>query len=563
METTQNQPSERRLAPFLNNEAYYRDLKRRQIARLFVSYIAPIILLSVFFYLNYDSLAKQSRSVHMSAVAENRANTLDLYLNERLVNLSNLIDDPRLPSPPTSKEIAVLLNKLKTNSETFVDLGYFDSLGVQVAYAGPYPALEKRSYRSEKWYQNLRTDSTDYVITDIYLGFREIPHFTIGVSRTIDGKFVALRATLDPRRIYEYISSAEDTVEVRTSIINAAGLYQLVSPKIGKPLESASIVPPKTPHYGVDKAEYQKTRITYAYCWLREVNWALIVQPTNLKPDGILSGFRLPFIGIVTTIILVLLLLIAYRAQRIVNAQIESDRTRAQLEHAAKLASVGELAAGIAHEINNPLAVISEQTGLMKDYLSPEFDKPLSREELIEHFTLVEETVFRCRAITRKLLKFVRQEDVVLKHYDIHTLIDDVVDGILGHEMAVSSVEVLRAYDRSLPKLLTDGNQLEQVVLNIINNAVDAIGNRPGTIRITTSRDNKKARVAITDTGHGMSQSQLDQIFVPFFTTKEVGKGTGLGLSVSYGIMKHLGGDIEVESELGKGATFTLVLPIR
>jgi two-component system NtrC family sensor kinase len=560
--TAQTPDSGPRSSSLLGNEAYYRDLKRRQIVRLFLSYVAPIILLSVFFYFNYDSLAKQSRSAHMSAVADNRANTLDLYLNERQVNLSNLIDDPRLPIPPTSKDIAVLLDKLKTNSETFVDLGYFDAQGVQIAYAGPYPSLEKRSYRSESWYQVLRTDSAGYVITDIYLGFRGQPHFTIGVSRTIDGRFVALRATLDPQRIYDYISPAQDTVEVYTSIINAAGFYQLVSPKIGRPLESSSIMPPRTPPYGVEEAKVQGSGVTYAYCWLSEANWALIVQPTNLSRNN-LSGFRLPFIGIVAVVILVLMLLIVSRSRAIVGAQMETDRTRAQLEHAAKLASVGELASGIAHEINNPLAVISEQTGLMKDYLSPEFNKPLSREELIEHFNLIEETVYRCRAITRKLLKFVRQEDVVLKHYDIHALIDDVVDGILGHEMAVSNVEVVRVYDSELPELLTDGNQLEQVVLNIINNAVDAIGDKSGKITIATSRDNKKVRVAMTDTGHGMNRNQLDQIFVPFFTTKEVGKGTGLGLSVSYGIMKNLGGDIEVESELGRGTTFTLVLPIR
>jgi two-component system NtrC family sensor kinase len=559
---TQTPHSGQRLVPHAGDESYYSDLKRRQIVRLFLSYVAPIILLSVFFYFNYESLAKQSRRAHISAVADNRASTLDLYLSERQVNLSNLIDDPRLPIPPTSKDIAVLLDKLKTNSETFVDLGYFDAQGIQVAYAGPYPSLEKRSYRAESWYEALKAEGAGYVITDVYLGFREQPHFTIGVSRTIDDQFVALRATLDPQRIYDYISPAQDTAEVYTSIINAAGFYQLVSPKIGRSLESSSIMPPRTPPYGVEDVKVEGREVTYAYCWLSEANWALIVQPTNLSRNNA-SGFRLPFIGIVAAIILVLMLLIISRSRTLVGTQMESDRTRAQLEHAAKLASVGELASGIAHEINNPLAVISEQTGLMKDYLSPEFNKPLSREELIEHFNLIEETVYRCRAITRKLLKFVRQEDVVLKHYNVQTLIDNVVDGILGHEMVVSNIEAIRIYDPELPELRTDGNQLEQVVLNIINNAVDAIGDKPGKITIATSRDNNTVRVAITDTGHGMSQNQLQQIFVPFFTTKEVGKGTGLGLSVSYGIMKNLGGDIEVESRLGSGTTFTLVLPIR
>jgi len=547
----------------LYSDAYYREIKGRHLVRLFVSYVIPIVLLAVYFYFQYQALATGSQHAHLRAIAENRASTLDLYLAERLVNLANLIDDPRLPIPPTTADITVALQKLQTNSETFVDLGFFDSSGVQAAYAGPYPALERRNYQSESWFVALRQGGRESIITDVYMGFREKPHFTIAVSRIISGQPVVLRATLDPQRIYDYINPVEDSAEVFTTILNSTGQYQLVSPGIGAPLESSSLVPPESPRFGVAQADFQGREITYAYSWLRETDWALVVQPAGLGGGGILSGFRLPFIGITAVLVVVLSLIIYNRAGSIVRTQMESDRTRVQLEHAAKLASVGELASGIAHEINNPLAVISEEAGLMKDFLNPEFGKSPTPEELTGHLESIQEAVFRCRDITRKLLRFVRKSDIELRQHDIHALIDAVVDGLLGPEIVVSNVKVIRRYASDLPPILTDANQLEQVILNIINNAVDAIGNRPGTITITTSLENKKVKIGFADTGHGMTRQQLEQIFMPFFTTKEVGKGTGLGLSVSYGIMKSLGGSVEVESEVGKGCQFTLVLPVR
>ena len=549
-------------APTLHGEAYYRDLKRRNVVRLFLTYVVPILLLGVYFYFQYQTLARGSQQAHLRAIADNRASTLDLYLAERLVNLVNLIDDPRLPIPPTSPDVSLLLKKLQTNSETFVDLGYFDSTGVQAAYWGPYPSLEKRNYASESWFLALREGRRESIITDVYMGFRERPHFTIAVSRVIAGQQVVLRATLDPQRIYDYINPVEDSLEVFTTIVNREGACQLVSPRIGAPLQKSGLLPPVTPRLGVAQTSFQGHDLTYAYSWLRETDWALVVAPVGFDAGSALSGFNLPLVVITLALVLTLSLIIFSRAGSIVRAQMETDRTRAQLEHAAKLASVGELASGIAHEINNPLAVISEEAGLVKDFLDPQFGQSPTPKELTEHLDSIQQAVFRCRDITRKLLRFVRKSEVDLKAYDIHAIVDAVVDGLLGPEMLVSSVKVVRRYNREIPAVLTDANQLQQVILNIFNNAVDAIGHEPGSITISTGLADRQVRIGIADTGHGMTPRQLEQIFMPFFTTKDVGKGTGLGLSVSYGIMKSLGGGIEVESEVGKGSVFTLVLPV-
>jgi two-component system NtrC family sensor kinase len=292
-------------------------------------------------------------------------------------------------------------------------------------------------------------------------------------------------------------------------------------------------------------------------------DWALIVWPASERPAEVLPDPMKKLLFIMAPVICLVGVAIFNRARKLVTLQKDADRTRAQLEHAAKLASVGELAAGIAHEINNPLAVINEEAGLVKDLLNPAFGATSPPEELVPHLGNIEESVLRCRTITHKLLGFVRKSDVELRPQDIHEVIEEVVGGLLGPGLEVSDVEIERQYDKSLPEVLTDGNQLQQVLLNIINNAVDALEGKPGKLTLKTSKVADTIHVDISDTGKGMTTEQIGNVFLPFYTTKEVGKGTGLGLSVSYGIMTDLGGEILVRSLSGRGSTFTVVLPLR
>lgn len=542
---------------------HYRDLRRRHIVRLLATYLGPLVLLTVYLFIQYDAIVRESERLHLRAIAESQANTFNLYLTERVVNLTNLVEDPHVLFPPSPAQMADYLARLRRNSDAFVDLGYFDHDGRQRTYAGPFPSLENRDYSHEEWYLALQERQPHYVITDIYLGFRQRPHFTIAVSRLVENRPVVLRATLDPERMHEYLRSLEGGHEVLTSILNRNGLYQLVTPRLGRPLETSPLVPPLSPDPGAGDLDVEGYKGPYAYAWLSTVEWVLLVRESPGNADDPFTGVRLRILAIAAGVVVLSVLMILYRSRKLVEFQRESDRTRAQLSHAAKLASVGELAAGIAHEINNPLASINEEAGLMKDMLDPQFGESLSQAEIVGHLDSIQAMVFRCRDITHKLLKFVRRDDVDLRRHNVHRLIDGVVDDLLGPEVQVSQIAVDRRYDSRCPEITTDGNQLQQVLLNLLNNARDAIGEGPGTITIATACEEGKLKIRIRDTGHGISPEQVNMIFMPFYTTKEVGKGTGLGLSVSYTIMQDLGGQIEVESEVGVGSTFTLVLPAR
>lgn len=550
-----------------HDDKYYSHLEKKNIIRLALTYVMPLVVLVIYFQVQYHNLLTESYTLHIQAIAENQAKTLDLFLRERVVNLINLIDDPRMQIPPSSDIMHDCLEKLKRDSEAFIDVGFFDSLGIQIAYDGPLPLLQRRDYSHEQWYVNLKKSKERYVITDIYLGFRKEPHFTIGISRYIAGQYFVLRATLDPTKIYQYISSIEGASDVEISIINKEGIFQFVNPRQGKLLDTSSVLPRKLSSLGVCNTDTEGKEAFYSYCWLNEAPWAVIVQKSGMQDNSVIFGMQTNIIMVSALIVIILLTVIIFRARKMVQiekeknvAQEEKEIVELQLEHASKLASVGELASGIAHEINNPLAIIASEVGLIKDYMNPEFKKKISDEMILSRLNNIHSAVFRCRDITRKLLSFVRQTDYKLDKYNVNEILADLVEAFYKREMEVSNIEIVTNFIPEMPHIITDANLLRQVLLNLINNAVDAI-TPPGKIILTTQLNAGSILISVEDTGKGITKEQMEKIFLPFYTTKEVGKGTGLGLSVSYGIVKNLGGKIDVESLPGRGSKFTIVFP--
>jgi two-component system NtrC family sensor kinase len=261
---------------------------------------------------------------------------------------------------------------------------------------------------------------------------------------------------------------------------------------------------------------------------------------------------------------LALIVVIVLRSTRQLVSRLEEthrarEELKGQLFNAAKLASVGEMAAGVAHEINNPLAIIYEEAGVLRDSLNPAYGRELTREELVERLDAISASAMRGRTITRKLLAFARQHDPNPELLDVNELVEHVL-AMKDTEFSVSNIEVTRDYQQELPSIHASRNQLEQVLLNLLNNARDALDGA-GKLQVRTSADERFVRIDVEDNGCGMSPEQMEKVFFPFYTTKAVGKGTGLGLSISYGIVKTHGGKIEVSSKVGVGTTFTVVLP--
>jgi len=229
--------------------------------------------------------------------------------------------------------------------------------------------------------------------------------------------------------------------------------------------------------------------------------------------------------------------------------------TQAQLSHTEKLSAVGEFVAGVAHELNNPLTALIGYAELLQ--MSDVTDDDRSSLQRISS------SAERCHKIVQSLLSFARQHPPERKLANVNALVEAVIE-ILIYELRTNNIKVEKELSAHLPRLLLDPHQIQQVFLNIVNNARQAIEahRQRGLIRITTSAVEQRVRITFQDDGPGISEENLAKIFNPFFTTKPVGKGTGLGLSLSYGIIQEHGGSITAASKLGHGTTFLIELPI-
>jgi len=234
---------------------------------------------------------------------------------------------------------------------------------------------------------------------------------------------------------------------------------------------------------------------------------------------------------------------------------------RNQIFHDHKLVSVGQLAGGVAHEINNPLAIIASETGLIKDMLNPETGLENSPEAIIKELDEIEKATYRAKNITGKILSFVKKREPQTVPCHVEQLIEDVMSGFVEQEFKVSNITVQRDFAKNIPLLMLDPDMMRQVFLNLINNAKDAVS-EGGMIRLKTCVQDDYLKITISDTGPGIAEEEIDKLFMPFYTTKKAGSGTGLGLSISLKIIEEFGGTIDVNSSKGKGSDFIIFLPI-
>ena len=226
-----------------------------------------------------------------------------------------------------------------------------------------------------------------------------------------------------------------------------------------------------------------------------------------------------------------------------------------QLLQADRLASLGELSAGVAHEVNNPLGMILGYTQLL---LRSEPENTQDFQDL----KTIEKHARNCKTIVEDLLKFARNAETKKSVLQVNALLSEVIS-VVEHQFKLDNVTIETKLDASIPELCADGEKLKQVFMNLLMNAKQAMEGQ-GQIRISTDHDSSRNEVIVTvaDTGSGIPPEILEKIFDPFFTTKPTGQGTGLGLSVSYGIIKDHQGEINIQSTPGEGSAFTITLPV-
>jgi two-component system NtrC family sensor kinase len=316
----------------------------------------------------------------------------------------------------------------------------------------------------------------------------------------------------------------------------------------------------------VERNDESGNQNIYVAAFLKHGDWLLVYQQ---RASDAFSDFRRTVNVAVAIIILGGLFIVStafIMSNKLVRLLSKIDQEKQmmneQIVETGKLASVGELAAGIAHEINNPVAIMVEEAGWIEDLLEEEeFKEGENLDEFKRALRQINTQGKRCKEITHKLLSFARKTDSRTQEVQLNELMEELVS-ISAQRARYSNVTITTNFQEDLPAIKVSLSELQQVFLNLINNALDAMEKEGGEINITSQLEGDNIVVGVDDTGPGIAAANLNRIFDPFYTTKPVGKGTGLGLSICYGIIKKLGGEIEVRSTKGGGTKFRVRIPI-
>ncbi len=542
--------------------ARYGILRRNLIILMGVVTIVPLVLMAAINYHEYRKVLSQELANPLRNIVNKTKHSFELFIAERQSAVSFIARAYGYQELVDPQRLNHIFRVVKQEFSGFVDMGLIDSRGVQVNYVGPYD-LKGKDYSDQNWFHEVNVRGT--YVSDVFLGYRRFPHVVIAVEQTnLEGDRWILRATIDTQRFNELIASMGLDPDSDAFLVNYDGVFQTPSRFYGGVLEQCPLpIPPVSYQANVTTALDPSGRpIFLAYAHFVHPNFVLMaVKPqadvlrawTTLKNELVVL-----FLAATALIFLVVYRLTGSVVRKVREADERREAAYQEMQHHHKLSSIGRLAAGVAHEINNPLAIINEKAGLMMDLLQGVPDFPY-REKFQALITAILDSVERCRNITHRLLGFARRMDVHIEVLDINEVIHDVL-GFLEKEALYRNIDLRLHLAPNLSKIASDRGQLQQVFLNILNNAFAAVP-EGGMVSITTwDADSERIGVSIQDNGHGMSPETLQHIFEPFFTTKK-GSGTGLGLPITYGIVKKLGGCIEVQSEEGRGSTFTVYLP--
>jgi two-component system NtrC family sensor kinase len=543
---------------------YYSRIWKVAVVGIATVAVLPLVAMAFMNMNQYQNALMAELISPVTHIVSNTKRTVAHFLHERRAALRFIVEDKDFNSECSVENLSRILSRLKNSYGGFVDLGVIDSHGVQRAYVGPY-SLTGKDYHEQPWFREVLVKGV--YISEVFEGFRDIPHFVIAVKQDHDnGDFSILRATIDTDRFNALISALDLRPLTDAFLINRRGILQTPSRFHGNILKKINLpVPPITTSTQVlEVKDDQERPLIMGYAYIAETPFIfLVLKQEKELMMGVAKIRRNLGLFLALSVALILLVILG-AATHLVNRIYEADLTRTsaqhKIEHTNKMASIGRLAAGVAHEINNPLAIINEKGGLLKDILSLSSELP-PRDKLIGLVDSIIYSVERCSVITHRLLGFARHIDVRSETIDIRQFIEEVL-GFVGKEAQYRNIAVNMDVAENIPLIESDRGRLQQVFLNVVNNAFAAVDDG-GRIDISVKLPAEdKISVTITDNGSGIPAENLRTVFEPFFSTKGE-KGTGLGLSITYGLVQKLGGSISVESEVDKGTSFTITLPVK
>ena len=546
---------------------HYRSLMKSMLLIGFFLPFLPMILVSGIIFYQFDAAYQDHVQIHLIEAVRKGKRNIDHFLNDKLDDLRFIAGSFGYEKLREADILKDILRKLQMQqSPVFVTLGLLDGGGREIAGTGSEKSFGT-SYVESGWLKEVL--KSGYGVNAVSTDPQGIPHIIMAVRGGTQNEPWVLLSRIDYAAFNRRVQDLRG--DTGSAFIFSRGGQCLIRPASSiNPTKGTGLDFPGFPDSD-DAIAMVRRRDTagqeniYVTTFLKSVDWLFVHRQgaseafSGLNRAKKVTGAIVVLVGF--CIALYALGLSRKMVRRIELADKKKQKMNEQMFQTGKLASIGELAAGIAHEINNPVAIMVEEAGWIEDLLEEEsFQEMENLAEYKRALKQIQTQGQRCKVITHKLLSFARKADFRIQNVKLKALIEDIM-AISSRRSKYNRVKIRLDIQENLPEFMLPPTELQQVLLNLMNNAIDVVEDGTGTVSIVAKLEEKDILIEVSDNGSGIPKEDLARIFDPFFTTKPVGKGTGLGLSICYGIVKRMGGEIRVNSIPGTGTTFRIRIP--
>ncbi|MBL0713097.1 MAG: two-component sensor histidine kinase, partial [Desulfosarcina sp.] len=477
-----HQNSDEHLNPYYTFKNY-RQTWGLAIFILMTTALLPLIVMTLIHYQLIETSINTESLLRTERLASNARRAVTFFLEERLAALTFTVNEMGYDRLTDSGRLSEVLRNFKLGFGGLTDLSVIADTGTQVTYAGPFN-LRGKNYSKQSWFMECQQHNA--CVSEIFSGYRGVPHIVVAVkSIRPDGRFFMLRATLETERLIQALSSYKTGEHADIFLVNHNGLLQTPSQFYEGDSQHVNLTLPvysdRTKAVMSKDRNGQPVAIGYAFIDTKIAPTSFILMVVKQKAGmmkvwlDLRSSINWFFVVSAFIIVIVITLTSTVMVNKIFQADRQKAETMVMAEQNCQLASIGQLAAGVAHEINNPLALINETAGYLKDLftITQQYKED---KELVEHIDSIIDTVERCGTITRQLLGFARRFDVQMQPIDLEHLVADVIN-FHKKEAEYRDITIHVDIPETIPLIETDRGKLQQIILNLVNNAFQAIGN--------------------------------------------------------------------------------------